>query len=594
MSSFDFKPDSQQQIPEMTPPRERIGGFSKIILAGFVLLALIWMAWGPIATSAKTAWARHHAKEAHAALNAKDWSRAVEQTIAARRLAPEDPEVMRAVVEFLKVSGSDPVGLAQQLRELSKKQALTEDEQMLLGRTLASAGKTDEARAVYDKLPLSTSTRKPGLELLSNILAQEGHTEEADKIMRRAAIQQPGTPETRMKLALEDARSGFIEIRRHAHHELLALARLESKAAMEAVTHLTIDPLLTVAEAQELLKLVEAHAHKSLPVRLGVISALCRLQPQQRESLIDGEIKRFQSGKEGALEPMARWLALEKQHTRLLKVVPPPLAAKSRVLYPIVAQALAEEGRWQELKEMLTQSKPPVSPLRVAIWQAEASSHLEPDLKEASMLLTQVVNSCTQEAGHLSELLATAVTAEKLSLVDIGITAYKAAADEAGRTGASADAMKLLQKAADLALLSKDSSALLAISQKLHQLRPSSAIFTDRLMYLRLVLGVEMETIELPKPTDQDNLRAAYTIDLERIPPPLLLALSAYRLGDHTAVKKHLAGLENMASLPVGPRAVAAGLLSLVGQTDRAYQMAEKIPGALLLEEERAFLKQAL
>lgn len=103
-----------------------------------------------------------------------------------------------------------------------------------------------------------------------------------------------------------------------------------------------------------------------------------------------------------------------------------------------------------------------------------------------------------------------------------------------------------------------------------------------------------METIDLSALANHDNLRAVLTIKLERIPPPLLLALSAYRLGDHTAVNKHLAGLENVAALPAGPRAVAAGLLSLVGQTDRAYQMAEKIPGALLLEEERAFLKQAL
>jgi hypothetical protein len=59
-------------------------------------------------------------------------------------------------------------------------------------------------------------------------------------------------------------------------------------------------------------------------------------------------------------------------------------------------------------------------------------------------------------------------------------------------------------------------------------------------------------------------------------------------------MQQHLAQLNGSTSLPAGPRAVAAGLLSLGGKPDRAFQLAEKIPGALLLDEEMAFLKRAL
>ena len=136
--SFDFKPDSQQQIPDMPPPQERVGRFSITIGAAFVLLLVVWFAWNPVATAVKAAYGRRCAREARAALGAKEWSRAVEQTIAARRWAPEDVEVIRVVIEFLKVSGSDPGALVQQLRKLAEKQPLTEEEQMLLGRTLAA------------------------------------------------------------------------------------------------------------------------------------------------------------------------------------------------------------------------------------------------------------------------------------------------------------------------------------------------------------------------------------------------------------------------------------------------------------------------
>ncbi len=113
-------------------------------------------------------------------------------------------------------------------------------------------------------------------------------------------------------------------------------------------------------------------------------------------------------------------------------------------------------------------------------------------------------------------------------------------------------------------------------------------------MYLRLILGVEMETVDVTALVNQHELNAAFSITLERIPPHLLLALSAYRLGDHAAMQQHLAALNNAEGLSAGPRAVAAGLLSLSGKPDRAYQMAEKIHGTLLLDEELTFLKRAL
>ncbi|HBJ84776.1 MAG TPA: hypothetical protein DDZ88_13075 [Verrucomicrobiales bacterium] len=585
--SFDFKPDSQQQVPEMEPPKERVGRFSIAISSAFVLLLVVWFAWNPVAGAAKAAWGRRCAREARTALAAEEWSRAVEQTRAARRWAPDDVEVMRVMIEFLRVSGSDPAGLAQQLRKLSEKQPLTEEEQMLLGRTLAATGKTDEAREVYEKLPLSTSTNKPALELLSNILRQEGHDEEAKALAARATRKEPETPEARMKIALEDKNSSFAELRRRSHDELLALARLETEIAMEAVTHLTMDPLLTSAEAVELLSIVDAHAHKKLPVRLGVVSALMRLRPEQREILLDAEIKRFQSGDDGALEHLARWLALEKQHTRLLKLVPMELAAKSRELYPTIAQALAEEGRWQELKVMLTTGRPPVSQARVAIWLAEASSHLEPDLKEASRLLSGSIQAAEKE-GSLANLLAAAMVAEKIHLPEVALAACQAAASKGGEA-----ALPMLQKSHELALAQKNSGVLLQTARQLLELRPASAVYADRLAYLRLILGEEIETVDLTSLKETNDMRAMFTVTLERVPPGLLRALAAYRMGDHPAIQRHLGDIGDTSSLPPGQRAVVAGLLSLAGKPERAFQIAEKVPSTLLLDEELAFLEKA-
>jgi hypothetical protein len=71
-------------------------------------------------------------------------------------------------------------------------------------------------------------------------------------------------------------------------------------------------------------------------------------------------------------------------------------------------------------------------------------------------------------------------------------------------------------------------------------------------------------------------------------------AFAAYRMGDHAGIQQHLAGIGETSALPPGQRAVVAGLLSLTGKADRAYQIAEKIPAMVLLDEERAFLQKAL
>jgi hypothetical protein len=588
MSSFDFNPDSQQQQPVLAPPQERIGRFSIVVLSAFVMLALVWAAWNPLGSAAKAAMGRHHAREACGALDEKRWGLAVEHVRKARAWAPQDPEVIRAVVEFLNLSGGDPAGLAQQLQSLAEIEPLDPDEQIMLGRSLAITGKTGEARAVYDKLPRDTSTSKEALEMLSGILRQEGNEAEAAEIRRRATLKEPDSPEARLKTALEDMKSSFSEVRRGAHDQLMRLTELKTQVAMEAVTHLTINPLLTAGEARVLLERVEAHAHKSLPVRLGVVSVIMRLSPLERDALLDAEISRFKDGDDGSLEHLARWLALEKQHGRLLRVVPAALAAKSRELYPIVAQALAEEERWKDLHEMLTSGRPPVSAARVSIWLAEAASHLEPNLAQSTRLLEKTIEASVRE-GNLANLLAAAAVAEKLNLNDLALSAWVSAAEKAG-----AESLPLLQKAHDLASRQKNTAMLLETARRLHELRPDSTAFADRLAYLRLLLGAEMESVDQVCAAPLEKMRRPAGLLVTRVPPALLHALAAYRMGDIATLRRQVVELPDVSAREAGLRAVAAGLLSLAGENARAYQLAEKIPSALLLDEERAFLQKAL
>jgi hypothetical protein len=582
--AFQFNPESQAAVPKMAPPRERIGWFSISFIGVFILLLALFIAWRPLSGAAKAAWARHHARAAQAAISGNDLAGAVPRIRDACSWAPQDVEVLRVVIDYLKITNSDPSTLAQQLKLLAEKQPLTQDEVVLLGRSLIAARKTAEARTLYEKMVPNTGSSPASLELLSQLLDAEGHTAESAEILRRSSQLKTDTPEARFQLAVEDRNHIFPEIRQQARAEMWNLAALDSRVGLAAIDHLAQDPDLNVSEARRLLQMAGQHPLKNLSSRLHVVSAILRLEPERRSTILDEETARYRSEDNGTLVDLAHWLAQEKEYARLLQVVPPNLAASSRPLYVSMLEALYGQQRWQDLKDLLKQKRPPVSDTLAAIWMADVESHLQPDLTESRRLLSIGIEVATAKLNG-DELYAAALLSERLGLHDLSLTAYRALAPIVPEKE-----MLFLQKAYEQAQLQKDGKALLAIARKLHDLRPSSAAFAERYDYLRLILGVEIETVTL---ATTHTASAEETNTLDHISPELLRALAAYRLGDNDSVKAQLTNLPDTKGLSAGQRAVIAGLLAHSGGVARAYQIAEQVPEMLLLDEERLFLNRA-
>ena len=144
----------------------------------------------------------------------------------------------------------------------------------------------------------------------------------------------------------------------------------------------------------------------------------------------------------------------------------------------------------------------------------------------------------------------------------------------------------MLEKCWELASTLRDSAALATISSRLLVLRPGDPLLILRHDYLRLLRGEEVEST---------LLNASKTPESSRIATyQLLEALKAYRLRDIHLTNRLLRGIGDITGLTAGERAVFAGLLkSMAGETARSFQIAEKIHGQQLLEEERVFWKMA-
>lgn len=574
-------------------PRGQIGPFTIGVVLSLLILTGITLGWDPASKAVRSWRAERSAREARAAIDAEDWPNAYRHLAEARRRDGDHEAVITATIEFLKVTRSDPGGLAQQLTLLEKHRPLTDEETLLLGRSLITTGKAAEARKIHSRLPPALSTRPAGLQLLAEILAAEGHVKEARQMDARATAGAMAThePQAVLKQSLQEQGSAFPEIRQQAHLRLWEAAARTDALALKALSALARSRALTPAEAHRLLALVEQHPLATLSSRLEVVSALARVHPERAAALYEGEVERFQKDGGGRLEEIAVWLMRQRQEALVFRLVPVKLALKSRELYPILMQTMSQAGRWNELRDLLTLPSPPVPRSLVDLAMADVQSRLQPDLRESRRLLEGTVKAALTE-GSLSTLRTAAELAEKLNLPDIAATAHLQAGLKAAATSQVEDAMRSLQKSLESALLAKDTDILLEVSRKLLDLSPGSKVYADRLAYLRLILGVEMETVSLPA-ADAPAPQSAFVVAIERVPPALLQALAAHRLGDLEAVKKHLGALTNASTLPAGQRAVAAGLLALAGRPDRAWEIAEKVPDTLLLNEERAFLQRA-
>ena len=152
----------------------------------------------------------------------------------------------------------------------------------------------------------------------------------------------------------------------------------------------------------------------------------------------------------------------------------------------------------------------------------------------------------------------------------------------------------MLGKVQEMAAMEKDGRKMLAAAEQLAAFRPNGLMHCARRDYLRLLLGSSIEhacqaaQAVAPDSADARTPEAAAYLTLLR-------SLAAYRIGDLARMRAEVAATPDLQSLPPGPRAVMAGLLRLAGGDQTlAYQIAEAVPAAILIQEELHFLKLAL
>lgn len=558
----------------MKPSQPRFGLVTRLCGVVMIGVLLFFTLARPLRQAVARSQGQRLVAQATAAMQNGDWPQAAEALGQARAALPGDPNMLRALAKLLDVTQSDAHLLLHTLAELEAAGHAEEADAACRVRALTAVGRHVEARTALAKLSVTQRAEPGALLAEAALLQEEGDAAKARAAALKAQALLPGDTQAALSVAIADSWNTPYEVQSAARQRLWKLAAGQDAAAVAAVEHLAAQSDTTLPEVQRLMQLVEAHPLTRPASRLTVLSALMRRAPEQRAALLDAEMARFRGADISLIQQAAQWLAAESEHLRLLEICPWQLAMQSRELFPIFAASLARTQRWKELREMLSESSVPADREQVHVWLAWADGHLEPDTPKARLQLESAITGA-KKALHAQALLAAAQVAEDHGMLDLALDCLRSAARLLPPRESH-----ILTRARDLARHLAETRALLEITRRLAELRPSSEGFAMESRYYSLLLG---ETLELSSPS------AATPTARER----LLTALAAHRLQDTTALKTALQTLPDARDLPPGERAVLAGLLACAGEAAQAFQLAEKVPQELLLDEERHFLKMA-
>ncbi|MEQ1750534.1 MAG: hypothetical protein ABL974_13995 [Prosthecobacter sp.] len=574
---------SDHNLPQELLAKARQPWITWCLITLFIIGLTAWMIGPRSLSKARSLAAQYYADTAETHLKSSEWPEATAALTLAQQWSSQNPRTLRVTADFLIAIDGEPASILHSLRLLDVTGQAIEADFLKMGQIYIQQQDIFNTQKSLDKLTAATRAQRPALELQANILRLQGRVREAEDTLRHALTLDKDDPICRLRLAIMDQQAAFIEMRQQGREIILQLSSGKDRAALIAIDFMANDSSLNSLEADSLLKSIEAHPDKTAESRLHVLSALIRVRPHQKEEILSAEVERYAKKGPEKLAPLLIWLLREHEPKRVLNMHTGDLFTKSPLLIEPYLQALAALDRWEEIDKTL--SKPagmPVSNAYTALWRARASQHInQGDITRTRQHLTTVYEA----SGHGRDAAAATAAghiAEEAGIYDLAAKFYEGLSEHQPKSK-----LPMLEKVYEMDMRGHDTERVLQTAKRLLTLRPESEQYADRVTYLQLVAGYDLE-LNLQKVEHKTDTKS------ESIEHRLFQALAAYRMGDLASMRSHLSHLRDISSLSLGQRAVHAGLLSISGQVGPAYQMAEEIPSVLLLKEEKRFLDRAL
>ena len=541
------------------------------MLAGLAAL-VAGMSARPVYRQFKSWRGRGEAREIEALLAARRPADAARKVRTAVRLAPDEPEVLRATARFLATAGSkEAIGYWQRYLAAAGARA-TPDERREYVEAALNGNRLDLSRPILAEL-LRASPTSP--ELLALLVRQHLLMRDLPRAAATARLllsKDPGNRRRQLLLGTVLRESPAEPARQEGRRLLWGLVADPGDADSAAAALLAEAPDLSRSEAETVVRRLSGVTNAPLPTRLTLASVRLRFGPEKPAAVVDGVLAGVRAGEDWtATATVAEWL-IRHDAARLPEWLPETVTRTNRPLLVLRAEGLAAAGRWAELKPLLDDAGSGLSAGLAHFFRgrlAQAAGRTA----EAESEYRGAVESAGNEHRWLPML---ARTAESQNLHSVAMAAWEHLVD---------DPRHAVEAARQLTRLARPLDDLTVLRRAVRRL--ATFFSTDD--------SFAAEAAVLDVLFEEDVARATQTLERLVASKPAQadwragLALARIRSGDPGAGLALLdeAGFDFEAASPRA-KAIYVAVLGASGQRESARRLVRKIPsGNLHLQERR-------
>ena len=585
--------DYDLATPEETAARQRrrrLVAWGSVVV---VLLVALVVVGRPARRSIKVWQARRAAAEAMRLLDNGQAEAAVGKVQDALQLRGTDLEVMRTAAIFLTRIGHGREAVTF-WKEIEGRRKLTRDEQRGYATNLLEGGNLNEARRRLELAGPAGSSDDPRDWWLGMQIATRGRDATgAVRLARRLLDDKaPGvTTRQRFDAALlllnvndpEGQRLGAATLQTLAAGDrspesleaLLALTRQAAQSIGAARSQGREVPEAAVTTLLDLAGRIEAHPLAQTGSKLLAAQGRVVAQPERRTASLQEAVDRYGHGTDADAATLGGWLYAQGEFARVLALIPPERAVRTRALYLQYLDTLGALGRWSDIRQAIEGQKFTLDPLVEEMYLARCAKQLRQP-EGASTHWAAALRVAGTNPDKLLVLGRYALTDGELPT---GEAAYRAAIKAVSNNRAAHEALLGL-----LETQGRTQEARVAIRDMLAVWPGDTAVRNDD-AYLSALLGEDL-------PAARDAARDLVRLEPTSLPHRITLALAELRLG-HDLTALETLRMVNAPAFAAQARfqAVYGAVLQRSGFGDEARQAVAALPRNRLLPEEAQLLE---
>lgn len=539
----------------------------------FVLLLAFGLAFTfkPAYRHFKSWRARGFISEVESLAKARNWQEAFSKAQAAYNLSPLDSAVIRCVARlYTQLGQPQAIPFWEQL--LRSGDATTEDRQQALQLTL-TLQRMETAEWILGQLLLSSPNELPTLQKAAQFYSLKGEFPKAISFARRGVQVNPESSELKLLLGRLLVRSQDASEHEEGYGVLQDLARGPDTYALDALILMKDLPGLSPMAYTFVITRLMSHPLAQMEHRLWAYEMRIKMNPDQRESLVETLLQKYSEPTRDQLLALCRWLGKLGDFQRVVQLLPLEKYHDDRDAMLLMLDSLGAMKKWGLVLDIISKGGKQFDPWLKELFLARANMELGQS-GEADVHWKRVLVEMPDSPGPI---LFAARYFEACGQKEDAKRLYRRLAEN---PSFAKEASSSLVRLAEPGM---DTKAVKGLVDSALKLNPSNKAALNDAAYLDLLMGQNLEAA-------RETALKLYTENPSYLAFRTTLALAHMRF-KNARFAVDLVDLEiDWKTVLPGWQAVHAMVLMESGRTNDAIKFSKLIPLEKLRKEERALL----